>query len=318
MYTPKSYCLFNAVILAFFVLLSAYNKTETIETSSTVQELSPHLRSLHHLITFDDNMHVPTELHELNNNIDRLLFMSDHVFIGKVTAEILFNEARDYHSYTVEVIDQWKGKIREKRIDFFPISPLALNQTYLFFSEALDDPVYPRTEYRKLHHEGNFYVYDQLISHIYYEPDQQSEIHSGINIDEIKRYVQDSPYRQLTLEPRFEKPYAIDRLSNRLLIDFADAILYMRVEEVEPINLYASWVRGTIIQHYKDEAYDDRQSIRLHLPPHLVVGEEYLIFIKRYRNYGTTLATRQGSIISKTDDPRQWRRFMQLLDTLSR
>lgn len=224
-------------------------------------------------------------------NLDDLLKLSDNIIIGDIIDEADFNGTTS--KYTVQVKEAFKGPLEVgASIDVYHSTKgLSKNRSLILFLEYFESEYYPRPIYSTI---GENLVLamdgDKVFgnNHIYKAFNKTDDL-----LNYIKKSAQNSAIKTNTYMVKDKAKDAKE------LIEVSEFIVKLVPEEIVLEGKQASSYKVRTIKVYQGEF----NSPTLNLPSNVVIGKEYIVFLKQ-RVGALTLSTRQDSLLAS--DSKQW------------
>jgi len=222
----------------------------------------------------------------LLETLDDLIRVSDNIVIGTVTDEVPFGDSNYKFIFTVN--NELKGNVKANSIDVYEYyGDLEKGKEYILFLESWEDELYPNPVYTSINKNSLIEVdQDTLIGGEQFVAQKTK--------DEMIEYIKSS--KEVSVFS--EKEDAVIEKAKDLaeLISLSDHILHIVPKLVGIENTYVKSVEVEVLQTFKGTIGNKV----LHLPANIILGDEYIVFLKGDLSY--SLTTREGSVVSKEDE----------------
>lgn len=239
-------------------------------------------------------------LEEEISDLDELIRKSDNIVVGTVTDEEQFISKGQPDKFTFTVKNELKGNVEEESIDVYEFpGGLEKGKEYILFLSYWESALYPKPVYTSINKNSLIEVKrNKLIG---------GKFIGSKKKDEFIQYIKSSKEVNVFSEMDYD---VIDKAKDLgELISLSDLILHIVPKEIDDVNVYVTHVvNAEIIQTLKGQYNNERLSLLL--PPNIDLEKEYIVFLKK--DDGLTIATREGSVVSK-DDEALWQEILNEL-----
>ena len=222
----------------------------------------------------------------LLETLDDLIRVSDNIVIGTVTDEVPFGDSNYKFIFTVN--NELKGNVKANSIDVYEYyGDLEKGKEYILFLESWEDELYPNPVYTSINKNSLIEVdQDTLIGGEQFVAQKTK--------DEMIEYIKSS--KEVSVFSEKEDAVIVKAKDLAELISLSDHILHIVPKLVSIENTYVKSVEVEVLQTFKGTIGNKV----LHLPANIILGDEYIVFLKGDLSY--SLTTREGSVVSKEDE----------------
>ncbi len=239
------------------------------------------------------------------HSVASLTKKADNIIIGQVDNSEDFGNGS--LTYFVEVNRDIKGKIDNKTLEVFSLTPLEVNNTYFLFLESNEHEYTQHTQYT-------------VLNHSFLNPIANGKITKGPFRDKQTKFLEDEVKSAPGIAHFREQRKVLDKADSlEALVKLSDYVVRLKPTEIIEENQNIRLCVVTFLETYKgDERILNRRNVIL--PKSVELNQEYLLFFQtdddsQTENPTLLLTTRNGSIVAK-GDTKHWEDAILYLNNL--
>jgi hypothetical protein len=233
--------------------------------------------------------------------IDDLVKYSNYIVLGTVESESDFNDSTSEYKFLVE--NNLKSSIKAPEIYVYEAkAALISGNRYLLYLSCSDSIYYPGGAiYTSIDKESITLIDDNNLTSSNKFTDKE------MNESKLINKIRSSEFINSKKEQRYD---FMDKAEDYTeLSDMSDYVIQVIPKKVLFENKYIKLIEPEIIKSYKGTLDNPKNLI---LPSNVEVGNEYLIYMKKYDGE-LALTTKNGSIIKK-DDIESWNKALDKIN----